>query len=89
MNLWQDIPHLQKLTSLDFRGLMSILPLGLSSSEILSAFQDVAKLAEEIRSQRYFTEKFDQLSMGMSGDYHEAIDAGATMIRLGSIIFRD
>ena len=88
-DLWQDRPYLQELTSLDFRGLMSILPLGLSSSEILSAFQDVAKVAEQIRSQGYFTEKFDQLSMGMSGDYHEAIEAGATMIRLGSIIFRD
>ena len=88
-DLWQDIPQLEQLSSLDFRGLMSILPLGLSSSQILSAFKNVAKVAEEIRSQGHFTQRFDQLSMGMSGDYHEAIDAGATMIRLGSIIFRD
>ena len=88
-DLWQDIPQLQSLKYLRVRGLMSILPLGLSASERMSAFQDIAKLAEEIRLQGHFTPEFDQLSMGMSGDYQDAIAAGATMIRLGSIIFRD
>ena len=88
-DFWQDVPELAKLNHLQFRGLMSILPLGLSSSQILSAFKNVAELAQEVRSCGYFSHEFDQLSMGMSGDYKEAIEAGATMIRLGSIIFRD
>ena len=86
-NLWQDLPQLQQLKNLHFRGLMTILPLGLSSEETLLAFEKVAQVAQSIRNQDYFLTDFNQLSMGMSGDYLLAIKAGATMIRLGSIIF--
>jgi pyridoxal phosphate enzyme (YggS family) len=85
--LWQHLPKLQKLNNLHFRGLMTILPLGLSSEETLLAFEKVAKVAQSIRAQNYFSDDFNQLSMGMSGDYLLAIRAGATMIRLGRIIF--
>ena len=87
--LWQDLPHLNQLENLNFRGLMAILPLGLSPQEILLAFQKVAHLAQSIREYPYFSADFDQLSMGMSADYRLAIQAGATMVRLGSIIFAD
>ena len=40
---------------------------------------------EELK--KYFTEDFDTLSMGMSGDYKEAILAGSNMVRIGSSIF--
>lgn len=87
--LWQDLPQLQQLNCLHIRGLMTILPLGLTSQETLSAFQIVAEIAQKIRQEGYFADDFDQLSMGMSGDYQLAIQAGATMVRLGSIIFAD
>ena len=87
--LWQDLPQLQQLNFLHIRGLMAILPLGLSSSATLSAFEKVAEIAQQIRQEGYFADDFNQLSMGMSGDYQLAIQAGATMIRLGSIIFAD
>ena len=87
--LWQDLQQLQQLNFLHIRGLMSILPLGLSSEAILSAFEKVARIAQKIRDEHYFGNDFNQLSMGMSGDYQLAIQAGATMVRLGSIIFAD
>jgi hypothetical protein len=87
--LWRDLPQLQQLNFLHIRGLMTILPLGLTSEEILSAFEKVAEIAQKIRQEGYFADDFDQLSMGMSGDYQLAIQAGATMVRLGSIIFAD
>ena len=31
--------------------------------------------------------QLDQLSMGMSNDYHEALNHGSTMIRIGSALF--
>ncbi len=34
-------------------------------------------------------ENFDTLSMGMSEDFREAIEAGSTMVRLGSVLFGD
>ncbi|BAQ59778.1 hypothetical protein GM3708_183 [Geminocystis sp. NIES-3708] len=86
---YQDLSELLNLKNLHFRGLMTILPTGLSSEEILSAFQGVANVASNLRKNQYFPPDFDQLSMGMSGDYSLAIEAGATMIRLGTIIFGD
>ena len=34
-----------------------------------------------------FGAEFDTLSMGMTSDYHEAIECGSTMVRIGSMIF--
>lgn len=64
---------------------MTILPLGLSDKEILAAFQQTKALETQINNQS--TLSLNELSMGMSGDYLLAIRAGATMIRLGTIIF--
>lgn len=85
--LWQDLPLLESLDFLDFRGLMTILPLDLSVEETFSAFDSLRVLREKIREKGYCGDNFDQLSMGMSDDYLMAIKAGSTMIRLGRILF--
>lgn len=86
-DLLQDLASLNQFQQLDIQGLMTILPLGLSSPEILSAFQAIQQLAITIKQKNYSNLTMQELSMGMSGDYLLAIQAGATMIRLGSIIF--
>ena len=86
-NLLQDLSQLSQYHNLDFQGLMTILPLGLSSTEVLEAFQETRQLATIIKQKDYSTLTMQELSMGMSGDYMSAIEAGATMIRLGQIIF--
>ena len=85
--LWQDLPKLNQCQHLDVRGLMTILPLGLTSDEVLQAFEDVRTLAKAIAAKDYANLSMQELSMGMSGDYKWAIEAGATQIRLGRIIF--
>ncbi|MTF39201.1 YggS family pyridoxal phosphate-dependent enzyme [Cyanobacterium aponinum] len=87
--LWNDLPLLQELHYLSVRGLMVILPLGLSQEETLSTFKSLKVLQEKIKDKGYFSDNFNQLSMGMSEDYLYAIKAGATMIRLGRVIFND
>lgn len=86
-SLLQDLPQLNQYKSLDFQGLMTILPLGLSSTEVLEAFQETRELATNIQQKDYDNIAMKELSMGMSGDYMQAIEAGTTMIRLGRIIF--
>ena len=86
-NLLQDLPELDRCENLNIQGLMTILPLGLSESETLAAFKATAALAEKIDSQNWSNLEMNQLSMGMSADYLFALAAGATMIRLGRIIF--
>ena len=85
-DLWTDLPKLELCPHLNIQGLMTILPLRLSKAEILATFTATKQLAQEIK-QKYSHLPMSQLSMGMSGDYLLAIQAGATMIRLGQIIF--
>jgi hypothetical protein len=85
--LLADLPQLNQYTALKIQGLMTILPLGLSEAESLAAFQATKQLAEKIEAQNWPNLKMHELSMGMSGDYLLAVRAGATMVRLGTIIF--
>jgi hypothetical protein len=85
--LWQDLPALDECQALNIQGLMTILPLGLSSSSALAGFIALRELAKDIAQHPWSNLKMHELSMGMSADYPLAIEAGATMIRLGRIIF--
>lgn len=87
--LLADLPTLNQYKSLQIQGLMTIPPSGLKDSEILSVFNRNRELAKEIQEQNWSHIKMQHLSMGMSGDYELAVQAGATMVRLGTILFGD
>ncbi|MEC4892574.1 MAG: YggS family pyridoxal phosphate-dependent enzyme [Oscillatoria sp. PMC 1051.18] len=82
-----DLSALDQCKMLKIKGLMTILPLGLTDEETLTAFQEVRSLATKINQQNWSNLQMQELSMGMSADYHFAVQAGATMVRLGRIIF--
>lgn len=86
-DLIQDLPALADYNYLSIQGLMTILPLGLDRQQQLATFQQIQQLATQIRQQNLLSSPLTELSMGMSQDYLLAIQAGATMIRLGRIIF--
>ncbi|MGN6391163.1 MAG: YggS family pyridoxal phosphate-dependent enzyme [Gemmatimonadales bacterium] len=69
---------------LDVRGLMTMSALTEDPVEQRRAFRRLRELrdAEERRGLR-----LPELSMGMSGDYTVAVEEGATMIRLGTVLF--
>ena len=83
--LFTTLPDLEACKHLDISGLMTILPLGLSESEIFATFVETRQLKEKLNNNSQL--QLRELSMGMSGDYLLAIKAGATMIRLGRTIF--
>lgn len=83
--LWEAIPQLESLKNLQIRGLMVIPPIELESAETLELFQQAKALGEEIQQQSGL--QLNQMSMGMSDDYAIAIQAGATMIRPGRVLF--
>ena len=85
--LLTDLPALDLCTNLKIQGLMSIPPLGLETAELLKFFQQTAELADKIRQKNWSQIQIQHLSMGMSTDYQLAVVAGATMIRLGRILF--
>ena len=75
---WKEI---QELKNIILTGLMTINPKGLSSKENSELFKKCRFLADSL--------KLPDCSMGMSGDWEEAIDSGSTWLRLGSLIFGD
>ncbi len=87
--LLADLPAIQLCEHVDLRGLMAIPPLGLSTSQLREFFDRARDLRNQIVSSSGSQLQLVELSMGMSGDYPEAVAAGATIIRLGSIIFGD
>jgi uncharacterized pyridoxal phosphate-containing UPF0001 family protein len=85
--LLADLEALNQCQNLQIQGLMTIPPLGLKDEEILSVFHRTYELAQTIQGQNWSNITMQQLSMGMSGDYLLAVAAGATMVRLGTILF--
>ena len=69
------------------KGLMAIPPISHNSGENLKFFQKMFQLSVDIQAKKYDNVKVDCLSMGMSGDYPDAISCGSTMIRVGTAIF--
>jgi pyridoxal phosphate enzyme (YggS family) len=85
--LLHDLPQLNDCHHLGISGLMTIPPYGLKTSETLAAFTQARELAAHIKQQNWTHIHMEQLSMGMSEDYLLAIEAGATMVRLGRTLF--
>lgn len=69
------------------RGLMAIPPICEIPSENRPYFERMKQLFVDNREKKYDNVYMDFLSMGMSGDYQEAIACGANMVRVGSAIF--
>lgn len=67
-------------------GLMTIPPADASRAENLQYFDKVRALFLDI-NEKLFHNGLQVLSMGMSGDYEDAVRAGATMVRVGTAIF--
>lgn len=75
----------QALPCLVWRGLMTIGVQG-DEQQTRDAFAQLRKLQQSCKA-GFGLPEFDQLSMGMSGDYCLAIEEGATLVRVGTSIF--
>lgn len=74
------------LPGLSLRGLMAMAPLSADPGDARSAFDLAADLFDELR-RAHAGGAVDTLSLGMSGDFEEAVAAGSTMVRVGSALF--
>jgi pyridoxal phosphate enzyme (YggS family) len=72
------------LPRLRLRGLMCMLPEGLTPAQQLAQFAGVRALYDQLNRDGA---GMDTLSMGMSGDFEAAIAAGSTMVRIGTLLF--
>ena len=78
-------PQLLGLKNLKIIGLMTIVPYFQEPEKSRPFFQGLRQLKKQLESK--FNISLPELSMGMSNDYQIAIEEGATIVRLGRIIF--
>ncbi len=78
--------QLCSVAGLRLRGLMTIPPKS-TPSDSRRYFGELASLADTLRTRHGLGHEFNQLSMGMSGDFVDAIAEGATLVRVGTAIF--
>ncbi len=83
--LLEDMPNLLGLKSIDVVGLMSMAPLNADEKFLREIFTSLRCLRDEL--EQVFCTKLPELSMGMSNDYHIAVEEGATIIRVGRKLF--
>ena len=82
-------PEFNDLQNIRIRGLMGMATYTEDLDQVRKEFQYLRRIFDETKS-RFFVrdeDQFDQLSMGMSGDYKIAVEEGSSMIRIGSLIF--
>ena len=72
------------LADLELLGLMTMAPLTEDERLQRKVFGDLRRLREDLERQGH---RLPELSMGMSGDFRAAVAEGATMLRLGTVLF--
>jgi hypothetical protein len=85
-NLEAALEDLQRLSNLEFRGLMTLGPLTEDRDRSRRSFALLRQIKERIQN-RFDKMIFKELSMGMSQDFEPAIEEGATLLRIGTLLF--
>ena len=79
------VAHAATLPHLRLRGLMTMAPLTDDQGVIRATFRGLRELRD--RNASRFALRPSHLSMGMSNDFEIAVEEGATMLRLGTVLF--
>ncbi len=82
LDLAASLPHIQ------MQGLMTMAALTDDPELARPAFARLRQLRDQLLARGIPKETLAHLSMGMSGDYEVAIEEGATLVRVGSAIFK-
>mgnify|MGYP002641180651 FL=1 len=83
--LLPDVEEILLLKNLDVQGLMTMPPFFSDAELARPYFRQLRRLRNYLRD-RYPQVKWEQLSMGTSGDFHIAVEEGATIVRVGQAI---
>jgi PLP dependent protein len=79
--------QLQELKNVTIRGLMGMASFTDDKDKIRQEFRHLKLLFDQYAAMAIPNSEFGILSMGMSTDYRVALEEGATMVRIGSLIF--
>ncbi len=83
----ESLNQISLLPNIKVNGLMTIPPICENTLELEKYFDKMSDYYNEIKGKKYENFDFNILSMGMSGDFKEAILHGSNLVRVGSAIF--
>jgi PLP dependent protein len=79
--------HINGLKHVHVRGLMTMAALEADPERCRPTFAELRRVRDALRGEVSPPHVLDQLSMGMSNDFEVAVEEGATLVRLGSVLF--
>lgn len=83
-------PDFKDLQNIRITGVMGMATFTSDKIQVQREFQELKKIFEELKESGFNEEQklvFQEISMGMSGDYQLALEEGSTMVRVGSLLF--
>lgn len=86
-DFYNELPNLMKLESINIKGLMTMAPNVDDEEKIRASFKRLREIKDEL-NKKYFNNTLTELSMGMSSDYKIALEEGATIIRVGTKLYK-
>ncbi|WP_372367831.1 YggS family pyridoxal phosphate-dependent enzyme [Candidatus Uabimicrobium sp. HlEnr_7] len=86
--LQDKILEISTLDNIKICGLMTMAPFTDDMDTCRKYFRKTRILGEKLRDKGYIKQEKLELSMGMSRDFNVAIEEGATLVRVGSAIFK-
>ncbi len=79
--------HINKLNNIILRGFMTMPPLPAGGEDNRKYFKILRQILKDVNDKGIYKSELKELSMGTSGDYEVAVEEGATIVRLGTVIF--
>lgn len=79
--------EISEIEGISVQGLMCVAPICENTADLMKIFYDMNRMFIDIKDKKLDNVTMDILSMGMSGDYYDAILGGANLVRVGSAIF--
>ena len=83
----KSLAEISELKNVRVNGLMAMASLSGGAEQANRDFEKMEKLRDQLRPDAPSNVSLDMLSMGMSGDFEQAIAHGATLVRVGSVLF--
>ncbi len=81
----EQFEQILNLNSIKICGVMNMAPLDCPEEMLHKLFRNIKQINDDLKSE--FGVELNQISMGMSNDFKIALEEGATIIRLGRILF--
>ncbi len=87
IEMYESLAAFSELPGIEVKGIMTIPPICEDKKKLCSYFYEMAQCYNDIKEKPFGNFNMTILSMGMSGDYTDAVQNGSNMVRIGSLIY--